>query len=59
MEGLHALELERLYAVEGRRNAFGAQVTHMTPLALATRVFESVMRPHTKEATPVAEPVMR
>ena len=57
MAGLRALEQGRPYAVEGQRNAFGAQVTHMTPLALITRVFERVMRPHKKEATPVAEPV--
>jgi short-subunit dehydrogenase len=59
MTGLRALEQGRPYAVEGRRNAFGAQVTHMTPLALTTRVFERVMRPRKKEATPVAEPVTR
>jgi uncharacterized protein len=59
MAGLRALEQGHPYAVEGRRNAFGAQLTHMTPLALTTRVFESVMRPRKKEATPVAEPVSR
>jgi short-subunit dehydrogenase len=59
MAGLRALEQGRPYAVEGRRNAFGAQVTHMTPLALTTRVFARVMRPRKKEATPVAEPVTR
>jgi short-subunit dehydrogenase len=57
MTGLRALEQGRPYAVEGRRNAFGAQVTHVSPLALTTRVFERVMRPRKKEATPVAEPV--
>jgi hypothetical protein len=57
MTGLGALEQGRPYAVEGRRNAFGAQVTHMTPLALTTRVFARVMRPRKKEATPVAAPV--
>lgn len=49
MTGLRALERGRLYAVEGRRNAFGAQVTHMTPLALTSRVFARVMRPREKE----------
>ncbi len=57
MAGLRALEQGRPYVVEGRSNAFGAQVTHMTPLALTTRVFARVMRPRKKEATPVAEPV--
>jgi short-subunit dehydrogenase len=57
MTGLRALEQRRPYAVEGRRNAFGAQVTHMTPLALTTRVFARVMRPRKKEAAPVAAPV--
>ncbi len=50
--GLRALEQGRPYAVEGRRNAFGAQVTHMTPLALTARVFERVMRPRKQEAQP-------
>lgn len=59
MAGLRALERGRPYAVEGRRNAIGAQLTHMTPLALTARVFERVMRPRKKEATPVAEPVTR
>ena len=55
MAGLHALEQGRPYAVEGRRNAFGAQITHMTPLALTTRVFAKVMRPRQKEAKPEVE----
>ncbi len=55
MTGLRALEQGRPYAVEGRRNAFGAQLTHMTPLALTTRVFAKVMRPHKKEAKPERE----
>jgi short-subunit dehydrogenase len=55
MTGLRALEQGRPYAVEGRRNAFGAQLTHMTPLALTTRVFAKVMRPHKKEAKPEGE----
>ena len=55
MAGLHALEQARPYAVEGRRNAFGAQMTHMTPLALTTRVFAKVMRPRKKEAKPEVE----
>jgi uncharacterized protein len=55
MTGLRALEQGRPYAVEGRRNAFGAQVTHMTPLALTARVFERVMRPHKQEAQPGGE----
>jgi len=59
MTGLRALEQGRPSAVEGFRNAFGAQITHMTPLALTARVFERVMRPRKKEATPVAEPVTR
>jgi short-subunit dehydrogenase len=50
--GLHALEQGRPYAVEGRRNAFGAQVTHMTPLALTARVFARVMQPRKQEAKP-------
>jgi uncharacterized protein len=53
--GLRALERGRAYAVEGRRNAFGAQLTHMTPLALTARVFERVMRPPEKEAKPAGE----
>jgi uncharacterized protein len=55
MTGLRALEQGRPYAVDGRRNFLGAQITHMTPLALTARVFERVMRPHTKEATPEGE----
>jgi short-subunit dehydrogenase len=55
MTGLRALEQGRPYAVEGRRNAFGAQLTHMTPLALTARVFERVMRPPKKEAQPGEE----
>jgi short-subunit dehydrogenase len=50
MTGLRALEQGRPYAVEGRSNAFGVQLTHMTPLALTARVFAGVMRPHKKEA---------
>ncbi len=52
MTGLHALEEGRPYAVEGRSNAFGVQLTHMTPLALTVRVFARMMRPHKKEAQP-------
>ena len=55
MTGLRALEQGRPYAVEGRRNAFGAQITHMSPLALTARVFARVMRPRKKEAKPVGE----
>ena len=55
MTGLRALEQGRPYAVEGRRNAFGAQITHMSPLALTMRVFARVMRPHKKEAKPGVE----
>src|SRR6266581_6082291 len=55
MAGLRALEQGRPYAVEGRRNAFGAQLTHMTPLALTARVFERVMRPPKQEAKPGAK----
>src|SRR6266702_1119512 len=52
LAGLRALDERRPYAVEGRRNAFGAQLTHMTPLALTARVFERVMRPRKQEAQP-------
>ena len=52
MAGLRALEQGRPYAVEGRRNAFGAQLTHMTPLALTTRVFARIMRPRKQQAAP-------
>ncbi len=55
MTGLRALEQGRPYAVEGRRNAFGVQLTHMTPLGLTARVFARVTRPHKQEATPVGE----
>jgi len=55
MTGLRALEQGRPYAVEGRRNAFGAQITHMSPLVLTTRVFAKVMRPRKKEAKPGGE----
>ncbi len=55
MTGLRALEQGRPYAVEGRRNAFGAQMTHMTPLALTAHVFERVMRPHKQQEQPVGE----
>ncbi len=55
MAGLRALEQGRPYAVEGRRNAFGAQLTHMTPLALTTRVFARVMHPRMQEAAPGGE----
>jgi short-subunit dehydrogenase len=55
MAGLRALEQGRPYAVEGRRNAFGAQLTHMTPLALTTRVFARVMHPRHQEAAPGGE----
>ncbi len=55
MTGLRALEQGKPYAVEGRRNAFGAQVTHMTPLALTARVFARVMRPRKQQAKPGGE----
>jgi len=55
MAGLRALEQGRPYAVEGRRNAFGAQLTHMAPLALTTRVFARVMHPRKQEAAPGGE----
>ncbi len=55
MAGLRALEQGRPYVVEGRRNAFGAQLTHMTPLALTTRVFARVMHPRKQEARPGGE----
>jgi uncharacterized protein len=50
LAGLRALERGRPYAVEGRSNAFGVQITHMMPLALTSRMFERVTRPHKKEA---------
>ena len=53
--GLRALEQGRPYAVEGRRNAFGVQLTHMAPLAFTARVFARVMRPRKQEAAPVGE----
>src|SRR6266704_2091661 len=49
MTGLRALEQGRPYAVEGRRNAFGVQLTHMSPPALTARVFARMMRPRKKE----------
>jgi short-subunit dehydrogenase len=52
MAGVRALERGQPYAVEGRRNAFGAQLTHMMPLALTTRVFARVMHPRKQEAAP-------
>jgi len=55
MAGLRALEQGQPYAVEGRRNAFGAQLTHMAPLALTARVFARVMRPRKQETKPVGE----
>jgi short-subunit dehydrogenase len=55
MAGLRALEQGRPYVVEGRRNAFGVQLTHMTPLALTARVFARVMRPREQEANPGGE----
>jgi short-subunit dehydrogenase len=57
MTGLRALERGQPYAVEGRRNAFGAQLTHMTPLALTTRVFARVMRPR-KQVANSKKPVL-
>lgn len=45
MADLRTLEQCRSYVVEGRRNAFGVQLSHMTPLGLTTRVFERAMRP--------------
>ena len=55
MAGLRALEQGRPYTVEGRRKAFGAQLTHMTPLALTARVFARVMHPRKQEAKPAGE----
>lgn len=59
--GLRTLEQGRPYVVAGRRNAFGAQLTHTTPLTLTTRVFARVMHPRMetkaggeKSATPLA-----
>jgi short-subunit dehydrogenase len=49
MTGLRALEKERPYTVEGRRNAFGVQLTHMMQLALTARLFARMTRPHTKD----------
>ena len=45
MTGLRALEQGRPYAVEGRSNAFGVQLTHMMPLALTARLFARMTRP--------------
>jgi uncharacterized protein len=55
MTGLRALEQGRPYAVEGRRNAFGAQLTRMTPLALTARVFARMMWPPKQETKPGGE----
>ena len=51
MTGLRALEQGRPYAVDGRRNAFAAQITHRTPLALTARVAEKAMRPRKPEVS--------
>ena len=53
--GLRALEQGRPYAVDGRRNAFAAQITHRTPLALTARVAEKAMRPRKPEDFPERE----
>jgi short-subunit dehydrogenase len=53
--GLRALEQGRPYAVDGRRNAFAAQITHRTPLALTARVAEKAMRPRKPEDSPERE----
>ncbi len=42
-------------AVDGRRNALGAQITHMAPLALTARVVEKAMRPRQQEVSPERE----
>ena len=55
MAGLRALEQGRPYAVEGRRNAFGVQLTHLAPLALTARAFARMMRPRKQEAKPRGE----
>src|SRR6516164_5516410 len=52
MTGLRALEQGRPYAVDGRRNAFVAQITQRTPLALTARVAEKAMRPRKPEDSP-------
>ena len=49
--GLRALEQGRPYAVDGRRNAFAAQITHRTPLALTARVAEKLMSPRKPEVS--------
>ena len=51
MTGLRALEHGRPYAVDGRRNAFAAQITHMAPLALTARVLEKAMRPRQQKVS--------
>jgi short-subunit dehydrogenase len=55
MTGLRALEHGRPYAVDGRRNAFAAQITHMAPLALTARVLEKAMRPRKPEVSTKGE----
>src|SRR5579885_3075362 len=57
MTALHALEQGKPYAVDGRSNAFGVQVTHMAPLALTTRVFARVMRSHKQKKMTVGKRV--
>jgi short-subunit dehydrogenase len=51
MTGLRALERGRPYVVDGRRNAFTAQITHRTPLALTARVLEKAMRPRQQKVS--------
>ena len=55
MTGLRALEQGRPYVVDGRLNDFGAQITHMTPLALTARMAEKAMRPRQQEVSPERE----
>jgi short-subunit dehydrogenase len=50
--GLRALEQGHPYAVDGRRNAFVARITHMAPLSLTARVAEKLMRPRNPEVSP-------
>jgi short-subunit dehydrogenase len=55
MTGLRALDHGRPYVVDGRRNAFAAQIIHRTPLALTARVAEKAMRPRKPEDFPERE----
>jgi short-subunit dehydrogenase len=55
LTGLRTLEQGRPYAVDGRRNALVARITHMAPLSLTARVTEKLMRPRKTEVSPKRE----